>query len=153
MKKLWKKISSFISKLYASIIDETKHYIPIAINVVEAIKKVMDSQVDDVILSILYVAVPNIPADKVNLIKGKLEKELPKILLELNLINSIANTADVNEQLQKILDALKLSSDDIKAEKYHTLASKILVILSDGKITWGESVMFTEWYYQTYVKQ
>lgn len=153
MKKFFKKIFAFIKKLYNSLKDETKQYLPIAIGAVEALKKLLDSHVDDVALAIVTTLIPSIPADKVNLVKAKLEAALPKILLEMNLVNSIANIEDPNAQLQAILDALKLSSDDVKAEKYHTLASKILVVLSDGKVTWGEAVMLTEWYYQTYVKQ
>ncbi len=152
MNKIFKKIVAFIKKLYTSLKDETKHYLPIAISLVEGIKKVMDSPVDDVVLGVLEVVIPSIPKDKVDTIKAKIEVALPKLLTELNLINSIANIENVNDQLQAILDALKVSSDDIKAEKYHTLASKLLVILGDGKITWGEAVMFTEWYYQTYLK-
>jgi hypothetical protein len=68
------------------------------------------------------------------------------------MVNSIAGIEGTNEQLQAILEALKVAPDNVKAEKYHTLASKILVILSDGKIKWGEAVIFTEWYYQTYCK-
>lgn len=153
MKKLWIKIRDFIKKSYVKLVDETKENIPIAINIVEGVKKVMDSQVDDVILSVLKVIIPTLPSGQIEMVKGKVEEYLPKLLMELNLINTIANTADINEQLNLILNALKLSSDEIKAEKYHTLASKLLIILSDGKITWGESVMFTEWYYQTYVNK
>lgn len=112
----------------------------------------MESPVDDILLATVGLLVPTLPVKKVNEIKDKIEKELPKILMELNLINSIADTEDVNAQMQEILKALSLSSDKVKAEKYHTLASKILVILSDGKVTWSESVIFTEWYYQTYIK-
>lgn len=153
MKKFFAKILGFIKKLYSKLVDETKEHIPTAIKAVEAIKSVMDSQADEVVLSIFKILIPQLPTDQINIVKNKLESALPKVILELNLINSIANTTDVNEQLKMILEALKLSDDDVKAEKYHTLASKILVILSDGKITWGESVMFTEWYYQTYVKK
>lgn len=151
--KLLKKIRAFLKKVYDKLVDESKQYIPIAINVVEAVKKVMDSQVDDVVLSVLKILIPNIPDEQVDKVKGKIEEALPKLLLELNLVNSIANTDDINKQLQMVLDHLKLSSDDVKAEKYHTLASKLLMILSDGKVTWGEAVIFTEWYYQTYIKQ
>lgn len=150
--KLLKKIRAFLKKVYEKLVDESKQYIPIAINVVEAVKKVMDSQVDDVVLSVLKILIPNIPDAQVDKVKGKIEEALPKLLLELNLVNSIANTDDINKQLQMVLDHLKLSSDDVKAEKYHTLASKLLMILSDGKVTWGEAVIFTEWYYQTYIK-
>lgn len=153
MKKLWIKISTFIKKLYKNLVDESKEHLPIAINVVEGLKSVLDSPVDDIVLSVVQFALPNLPINKVNIIKEKLEKALPKIILELNLINSVVNIENTNDQLQAILNALKLSKDDVRAEKYHTIASKLLVVLSDGKVTWGESVMFTEWYYQNYVKK
>lgn len=153
MKKLLKKIFTFIRRLYSSLKDETKQYLPVAITVVEGIKKFIDSPIDDVLVGIVETVIPSLPKDKIALVRTKLEEVLPKILLEMNLINSIASIEDPNQQLQAILDALKLSSDDVKAEKYHTIASKILVVLSDGKVTWGEAVIFTEWYYQNYVKQ
>jgi hypothetical protein len=71
----------------------------------------------------------------------------------LNLINAAAIVGDINEQLKEVIKVLNLLPDGAKAEKYHTIASKLLVILSDGKITWGEAVIFTEWYYQTYIKR
>jgi division protein CdvB (Snf7/Vps24/ESCRT-III family) len=131
MKKLFIKILGFIKKSFKKLQDSTKEYIPLAIHVVEAIKKVMDSPVDDIVLTVLTMVIPNIPKEEVNVIKDKIQAALPKILLELNIINSIANIEDTNA----ILDAIKVSPDDIKAEKYHTLASKLLVILSDGKVT------------------
>lgn len=152
MKKFFLKILGFIKKAFNALKDETKQYLPIAIKIVETLKKIMDSPVDDIILTVVEVIIPNIPSDKVNIIKAKIEEALPKILIELNLINTIANIDNVNDQLQAILDALKVSTDDTKAEKYHILATKLLMILGDGKITWSEAVIFTEWYYQTYVK-
>ena len=153
MKKLWLKILAFVKKLYAKLVDETKMYIPMAIEIVQTIKEIMDSPVDDIILTVISKLIPTLPMAQVAIIKQKIEEYLPKLLLELNLVDTIANTQSLNEQLQMILDAINLSSDEVKAEKYHVLASKLLVILSDNKITWEEAVMFTEWYYQTYVKQ
>lgn len=86
-------------------------------------------------LSVVQFALPNVPINKVNIVKAKLEEALPKIILEMNLINSVVNIENINDQLQAILNELKLSKDDVKAEKYHTIASKLLVVLSDGKIT------------------
>lgn len=153
MKKLWRKVLAFIKRLYSKIVDETKIYIPVAINVVEVLKSILDSPVDDVILTVLGTVAPNLPVNKIDAIKDKIQAELPKILTELNLINSIANIEDTNEQLKAILAELKVCAEDIKAEKYHTIASKLLVILSDNKISWSEAVVFTEWYYQTYIKE
>lgn len=152
MKKLFLKILSFIKKMYSKLIDGSKIYIPISIKVVEILKEIMDSPVDDILLVLLTRLAPTLPIAQINIIKAKIEQSLPRLLVELNLVNSVVNAPTVNEQLQMILDALKVSPDNVKAEKYHTIASKLLVILSDGKITWGEAVMFTEWYYQTYLK-
>ena len=139
--------------MYSKLVDETKTYIPMAIRVVEVLKEVMDSPVDDIILAIMTRLVPTLPLAQVAIVKAKIEEYLPKLLLELNLVNDIANAGSINEQMQMILDALNLSSDEVKAEKYHLIASKLLVILSDKKVTWGEAVVFTEWYYQEYVKK
>lgn len=135
MKKLLEKIKSAMKKLFTSLKYESKQYLPVAINAVEILKKVMDSPVDDIVIAAVEMLVPSLPASKINELKSKLVIALPKILLELNLINTIVNIESINDQLQAILDQLKLSSDEVKAEKYHILASKILVILSDGKIT------------------
>lgn len=143
---------NFVKKAYKLLQDETKENIPVVIHLVEVLKKIMDSPVDDILLSTAGLLVPALPVNRINIIKDKIQNELPKILFELNLVNSIANIEGTNAQLQAILDALKVSPEDVKAEKYHTIASKMLVILSDSKISWGEAVMFTEWYYQTYVK-
>lgn len=121
--------------MYNKLQDEAKQNIPIAIKVVEVLKKIIESPVDDILLSATGMLVPGLPVAKIVVIKDKIEKELPKILIELNLINSIANIEGTNAQLQAILDALKVSPDDVKAEKYHTIASKMLVILSDSKIS------------------
>lgn len=153
MKKLIQKIFAFIKKIYNKLVDETKELIPVAIKVVEGIKMVMNSPADDIALTIISSIVPALPKDKIDYYKAKLEEYLPKLILELNLVNVIANETDINKQLQLILDQLKLSSDEVKAEKYHTLASKILVVLSDGKVTWSEAVVVTEWYYQSFIKK
>jgi hypothetical protein len=153
MKRLWKKVLDFIKDLYLKIKDETKEHIPTAIKAVEALKMIMDSPVDDIILGVIAATLPNKSVGvKMFLVKEKIHQELPKILLGLNMIDSIANITDTNEQLQAILNAIKLSPDEVKAEKYHIIASKLLVILSDGKISWGEAVIFSEFYYQTYYK-
>lgn len=153
MKRLWIKVKEFIKRLYSKIVDETKIYIPIAINVVEALKSFLDSPVDDVILTTVSLLIPNLPAKKIDVIKDKLQSALPAVLLELNLINAAAISSDINEQLKEVIKVLNLLPDESKAEKYHTIASRLLVILSDGKITWSEAVIFTEWYYQTYYKK
>jgi hypothetical protein len=57
LKEWIKKVWEYIKNLYAQLVDKTRQYVPIAINVVEGVKSVMDSPVDDVVLGIIKVAI------------------------------------------------------------------------------------------------
>lgn len=149
LKKIWKSIASVFNKIEA----KTKQYVPVAIKVVEALKKVMDSPVDDVIFTIIKNSIPgnadDILADKIS---ATLQEWLPKILLDLKLINSIANEEDQNAQLNAILAQLKLSSNETQNIFYHGLCSLIIEKLSDGELSWSDSVAISEYYYKNVMK-
>jgi hypothetical protein len=149
MKKLLSKIWNTIRNLYDSLVGNTRKYVPVAIRIVEAIKSVVDSPVDDIVLGIIKLAIPGTTDDKlIDKVKETVEKWLPKILLELRLVDSISTIEDPNEQLKAILAQLKLSSDETQAIVYHGLASLILEKLSDGELSWSDSVAISEYYYK-----
>ena len=149
MGKLIRKIWSGIKRLFNKVEDATKELIPIAIKIVEGVKKVMDSPVDDVVLSIITEAIPGKADDiLIEKITKFVEKELPGILLELRLIDSIAGIDDPNEQLKAILNQFKFTSDSQKNEILHSLASLTLDKLSDGDFSWSDSVVVAEFYYK-----
>ena len=147
--KIVKKIWNAVKSVYEKLTGTTKKFIPVAINVVEGIKKAMDSPVDDVVLTIVKTAIPGDADDKfIDKAKATIEQWLPKILIELKLVESIAGIEDKNEQLKAILSQLKLSSDETKAIVYHGLASLILEKLSDGKLSWSDSIAISEYYFK-----
>lgn len=149
MKKFLLKLWAGIVDLYDKLVGNTKKVVPIAINIVQAIKKVMDSPVDDVILEIIRLSIPGDADDKmIAKVKDLVEKWLPEILLRLKLVESIADIEDKNEQLRAILEQLKLSPDAVQNVYYHGLASLILEKLSDGKIQWADAVAISEYAYQ-----
>ncbi len=152
MNKLLAKIWRAVHLAYHKIVEETRQWVPIAVNVVEGIKVVMDTPVDDVVLSIVKLAIPGGADDVViDKIKSTVEQWLPKILLELKLVDGIANIDDPNEQLKAILAQLKLSSDETKNIIYSGLASVILEKLSDGKLSWSDAGAISEYYYKNVV--
>lgn len=150
LRRLW----AAIANLFYKVEHEVKVLVPIAIGVVEGTKKVMDGPVDDIILSIIKNAIPGDADDKlIDKVHKTVEEWLPKILLELKLVNSVASIEDRNEQLKAILAQLKLSSDETKNIIYHGIASLILEKLSDGKFDWTDATAVAEYYYQHEVKQ
>lgn len=150
LRKLWASIAS----LFHKVDDEVKILVPIAIRIVQGIKNVMDGPVDDVVLSIVKAAIPGDADDQlIDRVHKTVEEWVPKILLQLNLVNSITQTEDVNEQLKAILAQLKLASDETKNIVYHGIASLILEKLSDGKFDWTDATAVAEYYYQHEVKE
>lgn len=144
LRKLWIKIG----ELYDSLTFSTRKWVPIALNVVEGVKKVMDSPTDDLILAIVKHAIPGTKDDVlIDKVKAVVEEWLPKVLLQLQIADSISQIEGRDEQLKAILAQLKLSSDETKAIFYHGLAALIIEKLSDNKISWSDAVAISEYYY------
>lgn len=148
IKGIWSKIKTFVTNLWSDVNKMADKLCPIAINVVDAIKTVNSSASGDVIELIISKLIPGSADDAIiSLVRKWLTENLPKIATDLKIVNSISKIKDKNEQLKAICNAINVSNDETKNVIYHTLASKILEALSDGKITWGEAVMLSQYYY------
>jgi len=153
MKKLLKKIWDTVKAMYENLIGRTQKYVPIAVKIVEGIKKVMDSPVDDVILAVVETAIPGDADDKmIEKVKSVVETWLPKILLELKIVDTIANIPGTNDQLQAILSEIKKLSPESQAMIYHGFASLFIEKMSDGELSWSDSIALAEYAYQNYIK-
>lgn len=154
MQKWILKIWEYIKNMYSRLVDKTKIVVPIAIQVVEGIKSVVDSPVDDIIAGILKVAIKGTKDDVIiDKIKITVEEWVPKVLLELQIVNSISNIENQNDQLKAILERIKMSSNETQNMIYHGLASIILEKLSDGKLSWSDSVAISEYYFKNIYKK
>lgn len=154
MKNFLTKMWAFISKMWSKLDKIANKFAPIAINVVEAIKKVNESSTGDIIEFIVTTAIPGTKDDAVmKLVRKKLKDLLPKILLQMNVVQSISKIQDPNEQLKAILAAINVSSDEAKNAYYHSFAALILQALADKKLTWGESVYIVQYYFDNIYKK
>ena len=128
---VWKKLITFVKKTYKKVDELANKFCPIAINVVEAMKKVNEGTVGDVIEFIVTTAIPGNKDDiVVKALRGKLKLILPKIITQLTIVNSIAEI-----------------EDETKNALYHSFGALALEKLSDGKLSWSEAVQLTEWWY------
>ena len=159
MKKM-KKIKVIFLKVKASILniwdraDElVEHIAPIAVNVVEQIKLVNDTTAGDIIELIITKAIKGQADDIiVNQIRAKLKGKLPEVIEVMRLALSIAKVDDKNIQAKMVLDAINFSPEQVKNAHYHTFCSMLIESVSDGKLTWSESVMIAEYYYNKIYK-
>lgn len=146
--KFFKKLFAWVSKLFNKVEHEVRKNAEIAIGIVEGVKTVINSPVTDVVITIVKKAIPgekdNVLIDKV---LSFVREKLPKILLQLRLIDSIANVEDTEEQLKLILNEIKFTSKEAENAFYHSLGVMIVEAFSDGELSWSESVHIAEFIY------
>lgn len=113
LKNLFTKIKNFVVGFFAKVDKTAKKFIPIGIEMVEAIKKFVDSDLADVIVQI-------IPGTLDDTLKAFLEKVAPDIIINLRKWNSIVGVEDTNQKLKLIFEELKslekVDRDGIKTE-------------------------------------
>lgn len=135
---LWEKTNELADKVC-----------PVAIKVVDALKNINNSTEGDAIAAVITAVIPGKKDDViVAMVRNFLKDILPKVAVELKIVDSIRGIKDPSEQLKAICNAINISSSDYKNSTYHALATMIINYLSDGKITWGEAVALAEYYYQ-----
>ena len=143
-----------IASLWKGLSSKLKTLIPIAIAVVQAIKSFEESNKMDFVEFVVTTAIPGDADDKL-VKKGRevVRQWLPKILLELKLVDSINNIEGIDAQLKAILAQLRLSSDETQNIINHGLATLIVEKLSDGQLSWSDSIVISEYYYKNFVKK
>ena len=156
MKKLkvfFAKVELFIAQLWEKTDELVERIAPVAINVVEQIKQVNDSTAGDIIELIISKAIKGDADDLIiRNLRAKLREKLPEVLEIMRLSMNIAKVDDANLQVKMILDAINMSPDAVKNAHYHTFCSMLLEKISDGNLTWGESVIIAQYYYDNIYK-
>ena len=156
MKKLkvfFAKVELFIAQLWAKTDELVERIAPIAINIVEQIKTINESSTGDIIELIISKAIKGKADDlAINAIREQLRKKLPEVLEIMRLTMNIAKVDDKNLQVKMILDAINMSPDAVKNAHYHTFCSLVIEKISDGNLTWGESVIIAQYYYDNIYK-
>jgi hypothetical protein len=144
--KFLAKIWGFIAKIFKAADEGTKRLLPIVTGIVNRIKEIDDTHIGDIITMI-------IPGDADDKLVAKFREILPKVILALGNIKEISDTEDVNEKLKKILVAINVSPEDTKKVFYTGLATLILEKVSDGELSWGDSLVILKYYYDNFPKQ
>lgn len=148
VKQLLLKIWAFITGLWSKLDQIVDLYAPIAITVVEELKKINEGFLGNLIEKVITLAIPGKADDAiVAQMREKLKVVLPRVILSLNVSKAIAKIKDPNEQLKAIIAEINMSKDEVRNAYYHILSTMILEALSDGKLTWTESIHISEYYY------
>ena len=153
-KSLFLKIKLFIIQICDKADELVERIAPVAINVVEQIKNINESSTGDIIELIISKAIKGKADDlAIKAIREQLRKRLPEVLEIMRLSMNIAKVDDANLQVKMILDARNMSPDAVKNAHYHAFCSLVIEKISDGNLTWGESVIIAQYYYDNLYKK
>ena len=148
IKALFLEIKLFVLKIWDKADELIDIVAPVAINVVEQIKTINESTTGDIIELIISRAIKGNADDlAIKAIREQLRKRLPEVLEIMRLSMNIAKVDDANLQVKMILDAINMSPDAVKNAHYHAFCSLVIEKISDGNLTWGESVIIAQYYY------
>jgi hypothetical protein len=148
MKKLLKGIGEWISNLFHGLLPEIKKAIEIGVTVTEAIKN-FDSanpEVADILTTI-------IPGNLDDAIKAKIREALPKIVVELKLVDATLGLTDPNAIMAAAVKVMQQLDADYSSVFLHNLSVLVAQVAADGKLDWSDAIVLVEWFYQNVTKK
>jgi hypothetical protein len=120
------KFFKWVSLTYFMLKKETKRLVPVAIDVVEAVKKYMDSPASDKTISMIEAFLP----PKVDVIvewgHAAVHQWLPVVLLKLKDFNELINIKDLDAKVNAALNELKFAAPEVRKMFYENFSTFVL---------------------------
>lgn len=124
----------------------TTEQIDQCLHIVDQVQAVVDSPLTIVLTDL-------VPGTIDNAIRQKISEAIPAIITGLTFINkAIHSTATDDIKVGVGLAKVRLSDDPDKDAFYHALAARLIMVASDGKVTWSEAVSILEVYFKNVFK-
>lgn len=133
----FKRLGNWFKKFFKRSKAIAEKVIPIGIEVVEEIKKVVDSPVTPLINML-------IPGNLDDAIAAKVKQLLPQVLATLKISNECAKKTTPDEVVQCVIAHLRTLRPHERHDFWLKIAAKVSAALSDGKLTWTEILDITE---------
>ena len=136
-----KKIIAFLTKLF----NKTKYWIQRvvepSVKTVEAIKKIIDNPVLDIITALT-------PFGFDDILLYKIRERLPKVLIILGHAKDCSGLENPLDVIKCAIDRIKDLHPEGKKAAYHSIAALLSNHLSDGKLSFSDSVHLSEMVYK-----
>jgi len=146
-------IVKIVTSIFKGLSKEIKQLVPIAIAIGDAVKLAIDNPISGSLIQFLLDAVKTAIPGKfddaiIDAAFAKLKANLGKILIDLRLVESIAETDDPEEMLKLILAQFKFSSDTQYNLFIHDFVILVTEAVADGELTWTEILSIQEVLYK-----
>lgn len=147
LSKLLKSIGEFFSRLWHGLLPELKAAIHVGVTITNAIKTfdANNPEILDIISHIL-------PGDLPKEIIAKMRVELPKICVELRLVDATLGLTDPNEIVKAAVKTIQQLSGDYKSAFLNSFSIIVAQVAADGKLDWNDAAYLLKWYYDNQAK-
>lgn len=142
--KIWLSIENFFS----GIMPELKTAVHVGVQVTEAIKTfdTNNPEAADILTAL-------IPGSLDDTIKAKIREELPKVVVELKLVDATLGLTDPNAIMLAAVRFIQQLDGDYSNAFLHDISIIVSKVAADGKLTWSDAVYLLQWYYDHKFKQ
>ena len=149
LKIFFAKVKLTILTIIGKAEDIVEKFGPVAIKFVDTIKTVNESAAGDLIeLVVTKVITGNADDIAVRAAREKLKECLPEVVEKMRLIMRLSQIEDTNLQLKSIIEAIRLSDDEVQNYYYHNFAVLVLESISDRHLSMSDSIFIAEEYYK-----
>ncbi len=147
MNKLIKKIVEFVKRLFGNINPYLQEAVSVGAEVAEKVKNfdTTNPYIGDIITAL-------IPGTVDDLVKVKLREYLPKIAVQLRLVEATQGLTDPDQIMMAAVKVIQQMDKDYKSAFLHNFSIMVAKVAADGKLDWSDAVYLLEWYYQNKVK-
>lgn len=144
MKKIINSVFTWVKHLFKGLTPALKKAVHIGVVITDSIKKF--DTASPIAADILTYIIPGNLDDK---IKDKLRADLPKVVVQLKLVDATLGLTDPNEILVAASKVLSQITSDwsIREGFLNNLSIVIAQVASDGKLTWDDAAYLLKWYY------
>jgi hypothetical protein len=134
MKKLFRTLGDFFTKLFKGVMGSMRIYVKPAVLIVEALKAAVESPAADVLVQLTKT-----PVDNVLLMQAR--RVLPEIFNMMQLTNGCLQAGHTNDEvIQCAIAKIKLYHPNAQKGIWLEIAGHLSAALSDGKFRFSEVV-------------
>lgn len=141
-------VGNTIHKFVLEISDFALAHCKNAVSFLQAIKTGIDSDTFKTLKTLVESLIPGTLDDTIiNAVVAILDEDLPKACTALNIVYDASSKSTDVEKLAAVMEGISNATTDKKAKIYTELAAKIATQLSDGKLSWNEILIDTQYIY------
>lgn len=143
LKTFLKSIGDFFANIFKNLPKILQDSIGIGVAITNGVKNfdVNNPGVVDAITAI-------IPGNLDDKIVADLRVALPKIVIELRLVEATVTLTDPNEIMLAAVKVIQGLDGDVQSAFLHSFSIMAAQVAADGKLSWSDAVYLLQWYYK-----